>query len=408
MQDKELILFTYNFPFGTGETFLGAELTVLCRHFRSIHIFPLSYGETLFSRPVPPGITFSKPLIEFDIKRDKWQLLIAGIFCISPIGFAITEFFSRKMYSDKATWINWLGSTLILRILLRNSVRRRILRETGKSTKLYFYWGDKMSGIVPFIKKEMKNPVIIRFHGSDLYEELKGGIPYRLPVLKNLDYAVLISKRGKSYLENNYRNIKIDSHIFRLGVYEAGEAAASRDGIFRMVSCSNMVPVKRMKLLYESVILLPFPVIWTHIGTGPLFDEISKMTAAAPAHVSIVLNGHLENRDVIARYRDNPVDLFINVSESEGIPVAIMEAISFGIPVIATDVGGTSEIVNSSNGFLLPADPGPELIAQSIHDFYDLDESQKLAMRTAAKMHWNTNFNADKNYNEFAVFLKSL
>ncbi len=265
-----------------------------------------------------------------------------------------------------------------------------------------------MTGIVPFIKKEIKNTVIIRFHHSDLFEDLKGGIPYRLPLLKNLDYAVLISQKGKSYLESKYKNMKIDTHIFRLGVCEASEAAASQDGIFRMVSCSYMVPVKRIDLLYESVILLPFPIIWTHIGTGSLFDEISKKAAVVPTHVSIVLKGHIENRDVISWYRDNPVDLFINVSESEGIPVAIMEAISFGIPVIATDVGGTSEIINSNNGFLLPADPGPELIAKSIHDFYDLDESQKLAMRTAAKLHWNTNFNADKNYNEFAVFLKSL
>lgn len=408
MQDKDLILFTYNFPYGTGETFLETELNVLSGHFRSIHIFPLSFGEAAQSRVVPSGVTFSTPLIGFDIKKDKWKLLFTGIFCISPVGFAFIEFFRGKMFSGKAKLINWLGSTLILRILLRTSVRRRILGKTGISTKLYFYWGDKLSGIVPFIRNEVKNTIIIRFHGSDLYEELKGGIPYRLSVLMNLDYAVLISQKGKSYLEKKYRNIKFDTRIFRLGVHGAGEATASRDGIFRVVSCSNMVPVKRIHLLYESVILLPFPVIWTHIGSGSLFDEISKKTAATPSHVSIVLKGQMANRDVIAWYRDNPVDLFVNVSESEGIPVAIMEAISFGIPVIATDVGGTSEIVNSNNGLLLPPDPGPELIARSIHDFHCLDEHQKLAMRTAAKHHWNTNFNAEKNYNEFAVFLKGL
>jgi colanic acid/amylovoran biosynthesis glycosyltransferase len=408
MQDKDLILFTYNFPYGTGETFLETELNVLSMYFRSIHIFPLSFGDAIHSRAVPSGVTFSSPLIGFDIKRDKWKLLFAGIFCASPVRFAIIEFFKGRMYSGKARLINWLGSTLILRILLSNSVRGRILGETGSGTRLYFYWGDKMTGIVPFIRKEAKNPVIIRFHGSDLYEELKGGIPYRLPVLKSLDYAVLISQKGKSYLENKYRNIKVNYRIFRLGVYGAGETSASGDNIFRVVSCSNMVPVKRIHLLYESVILLPFPLIWTHIGSGPEYDEISKMATVAPSHVSIVLKGQMQNRDVIAWYRDNPVDLFVNVSESEGIPVAIMEAISFGIPVIATNVGGTSEIVNSNLGYLLPPDPDPELIARSIHNYYCLDEHQKLAMRTAAKDHWCTNFNAEKNYNEFALFLKSL
>jgi colanic acid/amylovoran biosynthesis glycosyltransferase len=408
MQDKDLILFTYNFPYGTGETFLDTELKVLTGHFRAIHIFPLYFGDSALSRAVPSGVTFSRPLIGFDIKRKKWKLLFGGIFCISPVRFAIKEFFRGKIYSDKDKLINWLGSTLILRILLKNSVSKRILGEIGTSTKLYFYWGDKMSGIVPFIRKEVNNQVIIRFHHSDLYEELKGGIPYRHPVLKNLDYAILISQQGISYLENKYRNIKIDSRLFRLGVYGAGDTKASRDGIFRMVSCSYLVPVKRIQLLYESVILLPFPVIWTHIGNGPLFDELSKKAAEAPSHVSVVLKGQMKNRDVIAWYRENPVDLFINVSQSEGIPVAIMEAISFGIPVIATNVGGTSEIVNTNNGYLLPADSGPELIARSIHAFHCLDEHQKWAMRIAAKHYWYTNFNAEKNYNEFAVFLKSL
>lgn len=41
------------------------------------------------------------------------------------------------------------------------------------------------------------------------------------------------------------------------------------------------------------------------------------------------------------------------MSDSEGIPVSIMEAMSFGIPVIARNVGGMSEIVNEENGLLL-------------------------------------------------------
>ena len=44
-------------------------------------------------------------------------------------------------------------------------------------------------------------------------------------------------------------------------------------------------------------------------------------------------------------YKNNIIDIFINLSASEGIPVSIMDAISFGIPCIATNVGGTGEIV---------------------------------------------------------------
>ena len=63
-----------------------------------------------------------------------------------------------------------------------------------------------------------------------------------------------------------------------------------------------------------------------------------------------------------------PVDLFLNVSEYEGVPVSVMEAQSFGIPVIATAVGGTPEIVNEENGFLLPENPSQDEIASAIYD----------------------------------------
>ena len=50
------------------------------------------------------------------------------------------------------------------------------------------------------------------------------------------------------------------------------------------------------------------------------------------------------------------MDYFINLSDSEGIPVSIMEAMSVGIPIIARDVGGNREIVTNNNGCLLEGD----------------------------------------------------
>jgi colanic acid/amylovoran biosynthesis glycosyltransferase len=63
--------------------------------------------------------------------------------------------------------------------------------------------------------------------------------------------------------------------------------------------------------------------------------------------------GNVENSKILDFYSENYVDLFINFSEFEGVPVSIMEAQSAGIPVLATKVGGTSEIVSSDNGFLV-------------------------------------------------------
>jgi glycosyltransferase involved in cell wall biosynthesis len=97
----------------------------------------------------------------------------------------------------------------------------------------------------------------------------------------------------------------------------------------------------------------------------------------------------------------NSVDLFLNVSTTEGVPVSIMEAFSAGIPVYATNVGGTSEIVNSGNGKLMDKDLTPEKLAHEIRSFNELTSETKLTLRN----------NALKTYSEkcdFYVLTKQL
>ena len=127
-------------------------------------------------------------------------------------------------------------------------------------------------------------------------------------------------------------------------------------------------------------------------------------------NIQVHFAGSLPNSKVLEFYESNPVDLFINVSSSEGIPVSIMEAASRGIPVIATNVGGTSEIVNETigSGFLLPENVTPSDIAERLNTFYNLPQKAKEEMRDAAFHAWENDFNAEKNYREFCRYLLSL
>jgi colanic acid/amylovoran biosynthesis glycosyltransferase len=408
MPENDLILFTYNFPFGKGESFLENEVRILCKYFRNIHIFPLSYGESSVSRHLPPGVSVSAPLIKFDLKKDKFKLLFSGVVNLSPCRFAITELFEKKAWSGKNRFIDWLGSTLITRILLSATIQRTISKQIGQTTLFYFYWGDKSTAIIPFLRQKLNNPIIVRFHGSDLYEELKGWIPFRQQLLQNIDYAIFISQVGKDYLEKRYSNSKLNSYIFRLGVTRNTPSKFSHDRKLRIISCSNIIPLKRIHLIYESLVMLPFPVSWIHLGSGPLLNYFREKVLNAPSHIEIEFKGYLENNKILQFYAENPVDLFINVSESEGIPVSVMEAISCGIPIIATNVGGTSEIVNGMFGYLLSANPSAKQISDTISEYYKLDQQSKMQMKYAALQHWETFFDAEKNYTEFAEFLKGI
>ena len=100
-------------------------------------------------------------------------------------------------------------------------------------------------------------------------------------------------------------------------------------------------------------------------------------------------------------YETHPVDLFINVSSFEGIPVSIMEAMSRGIPVAATPVGGIPEIVNQDNGFLFSINPSASEIREVLKNFYGLKKEKQLQKRSSAFATWENMYNAETNYLSF-------
>ena len=78
-----------------------------------------------------------------------------------------------------------------------------------------------------------------------------------------------------------------------------------------------------------------------------------------------------------------------------------MELMSSGIPVIATNVGGTREIVNNENGYLVSSTPTIDEIAEKIKHFHNLSENEKIKISDAAFKMWRNKFHAEKNYEKF-------
>jgi hypothetical protein len=78
-----------------------------------------------------------------------------------------------------------------------------------------------------------------------------------------------------------------------------------------------------------------------------------------------------------------------------------MEAMSCGIPVMATDVGGVSEIVDGTNGFLLHSDLTAPELAEELDRCAGLSKERWEQMSMAARSMWKTRYNADENYRHF-------
>jgi glycosyltransferase involved in cell wall biosynthesis len=99
-------------------------------------------------------------------------------------------------------------------------------------------------------------------------------------------------------------------------------------------------------------------------GDGPLREALARQISACGLTKRFVLAGF---RTDVQRFLPC-CDLAVLPSWTEGLPVIVLEALAAGVPVVATAVGGTPEVVQDGfNGYLVP--PGnPAALARRIHD----------------------------------------
>ncbi|HET6346709.1 MAG TPA: glycosyltransferase, partial [Myxococcota bacterium] len=250
---------------------------------------------------------------------------------------------------------------------------------------------------------------VARAHGGDLYVERDP--PYFLPLrnetLTRLTRTFCISEHGLRYAQARYPAAAPRLALHRLGVPPAPQrTAVSTDGVLRIVSCAFMLPLKRLDLLAEAVRLVRAPLQWTHLGDGPARVAVENRLASLPPHVDVRLMGHLPGPEVRRFYEAQPVDVFISVSRSEGLPVSMMEAMSFGIPVLGTDVGGVRELVGEAT--LLPPDPTPAEVAARLDALAALPREQMAEMRQQAWARWQGTVDARVQYPAFIEALNTL
>ena len=235
--------------------------------------------------------------------------------------------------------------------LLKKSIVKEIIDNPSENTYLYFFWGKGGCDFLPFIDKTKYGKIAVRFHRYDLFKDQNNGyIPYRRKLLDSVHIAAPSSQRGYDHIINDYPNLKSNLMVSGIGVIKEGEVFASTDGVLRIVSCSFIVPVKRVHLIAEALMNVNIPVEWTHIGGGPLMNDVLDIVAKFPPNVKAIFPGTIHSLELINFYKKQPIDLFLNVSSSEGVPMSIRDSLSLGIPVIATDVGGSAQIVDDTVG----------------------------------------------------------
>jgi len=407
-----LVLFTSTYPFdgGAEQTFLDPELQYLCKAFDRIVLVPKKIvGKCL---PLPDGVAVDESYAAL-LNNARIPLLAGEVFGSSLI---YHELLSRpSLLLHPSALARLTRSTAVAR-LTSQWVETWLDRNTGSPNVFYTYWFDNSTLGIGLAKRHHPElHLVSRVHGYDLYEEHYYKPPYwpfRSTALSLLEALFPDSDAGCKYLLQRYPEY---SHLYEtalLGVTDPGFVTlASTDNVFRIVSCSMLVPVKRVDLLLNGILyasrMRPDQKFeWCHWGDGKIRMELQeRANQNLPANAKAFFPGYLNKAALMKFYREQPADVFVNVSSTEGTPVAVMEAASCGIPLIATAVGGNPEIVSEKNGILLGSDPTPDEIGKAIFAYLD-DVAMAAAKRNGSREVWLERYNAATNFARFAERLK--
>jgi glycosyltransferase involved in cell wall biosynthesis len=411
-----LLLFAASYPYdaSTEQTFLEVEIHHLQQVFERVILVPRKFAGIIL--PLPDGVEVDESYASL---LDK----------IDPLTVTKKTIFSSLLYNEIASFPKLLFYPQAIKRLLAFLVGAQLTRDwvvewlrrsaaNQKECIFYTYWFDQGAYGIGLAKQDYSDlRLVSRIHGYDLYEEFYYRPPYwprRRAALSLVDRLFPDSEAGLTYLKERYPEYAQSYELALLGVSSSGFITlASSDNIFRIVSCSMLEPVKRVDLLIEGIasaarVRPDQHFEWRHFGNGARREELQALANRSfPSNAKGELPGYSSKADLMRYYEQNSVDVFVNVSATEGTPVAVMEAVSCGIPVIATSVGGNVEIVSEQNGLLLDPDPTPEQIGQTLLAFWDDKDAARLKRQGSFKV-WQERYNADANFRAFAEKLRSI
>lgn len=398
---KNVLLVTQGFPYGTSEQgFLPTEYQRLAECFQ---LSLLSFDTTSkLTRPLSPRVVH---------ERYCWPSRP------SPLG-VMKQLLRPEVRADIALLRKSRGSRFLWRALYilvfshraEQTMRplRRIIRENRIDT-VYTYWCTQAAVAAIRLKKEFPSlKVVSRFHGIDLYIErtYQGWQPLRPYIARCCDRLIFICQTGREYFLSHWgREWAGKSSVIHVGcrAMPRCEAAGVTGNRLVLVSCSSVIPVKRVARIVDGLAALPEEVAvdWHHFGGGELSEALAAHAAARLANrpqIHYTLHGAIPNELLPQAYLDVGAQLFITTSESEGLPVSMMEAFAMGIPVVATAVGGIPEMVRpGETGYLLSEDPDAAEVAEAIQRYAALPECERRGMSEQTFACWRTDYDAARN-----------
>ena len=275
--------------------------------------------------------------------------------------------------------INIFKHSRTLSILMKNLIVlpkgvyiSKIISEM-KIDHIYAHWGSTPSTIAYIVSQLTGIPWSFTLHRWDIKENnmLK-------EKAKTAKFVRVISKNGYDevlkIIGEEYKN---KCFILHIGVdipKFTNECKKKDKDSFIIATPANLVEVKGHKYLIEAIGILKqkgYNIKYYLFGDGPLRKDLEKTVDELNLENIIIFKGAIPHNQLLELYANNEVDCVILPSivtdkgEHEGIPVSLMEAMAFKIPVISTNTGGIPELLDNDAGIIVEQ-KNPNKLAEAI------------------------------------------
>jgi colanic acid/amylovoran biosynthesis glycosyltransferase len=376
---SRIIYLTVRAPLGTGEEFIIPEMMELLRQRHSLLIVPRS----------PSGL----------------QAIQAEAAALQPyclyqplLSWIILQVCIRELIRAPIKCLR-----LFIRILFRSGKPLHLLKNLAVFPKalwlahlarkwnaehLHAHWALSTATMAMIAGEVTGIPWSFTAHRGDIVDnnmfESK---------VQSAAFVRFISRSGLSLARSIAGcELRRKSHLLHMGVnLPSRRSPVERTGRnpFTIMCPANLVPVKGHTYILQAIAALKNQGVSCQLllaGQGLLLSSLERQVDKFKIKDRVKFLGQLPHDELLWYYKKNRVDLVVLPSIDlgngfhEGIPVSLMEAMAFKIPVIATTTGGIPELIIKGTGILVPPQDSNSLATAIQRLIVDPDLRRKLAL----------------------------
>jgi colanic acid/amylovoran biosynthesis glycosyltransferase len=347
-----LLYVTSSFPYGQNDTFFGPEVRELVRQGVNVLAVPVR-PRGLLTTPDAESMTVHKPLLDGEIARAagaellRSPVAVLGAFALLFRSPAPDVLMRNVAAFPKALWLARLA-------------------RTRKADHIHAHWAGPPSTVALIASHLSGVPWSFTAHLADIQAR-----NLLHPKASSAVFVRFIAHAMEDLMRRCAPGVEESRWaVVRMGV----ELPPSREGPPPandppvVLFAARFDPEKRHATLLEAIASLVRDgerlELWL-AGSGRLLPNAKARALELGLEDTVHFLGYVSNAEILEWLEAGRVDAVALPSDWEGVPVSLIEALAYGVPTVASDVGGVPELVGDGCGVLVQAG-NPKALADGI------------------------------------------